>query len=359
MASSNEVIVAAAGSGKTCYLLEQALAGPTKRVLIVTYTNENLREINMRLWNAHGGYPANVETMTWFEFLLRECVKPYQTFKVGIAQIRSVNFISENPPYTARSDFDRYYLDSASNIYSDAVSDLACVLNSASGSKVIERLEAIYDKILVDEMQDLAGWDLEFLRLLLESSIQIVMVGDMRQAVYLTNRSNKNSQFRRAGLVNWIDARVSAGECRKIEQNQSHRCVQPICDFADSLYPNLPTTKSNNSVSTGHDGVFLVHESDADSYRRYFKPQELRWDKRTTKAGPGAKNFGQVKGLSFDRVLVFPTGPISDFLEDGTFLPEVSAAKFYVAVTRARQSVGIVVAKKTTQSGLSYWTPTS
>lgn len=357
MLLSNEVIVAAAGSGKTSYLLEQAFAEATKRVLIVTYTNENLREINMRLWNMHGGRPMNVETMTWFEFLLRECVKPYQTFKVGIAQIRSVNFISENPPYAARKDFNRYYLDNASNIYRDAVSDLACVLNSASGSKVIERLEAIYDKVLIDEMQDLAGWDLEFLILLLKSSIQVVMAGDIRQAVYLTNRSNKNSQFRGAGLLDWIHARVNAGECKKIEQNQSHRCVQPICDFADSIYPSLQATQSKNFRLTGHDGVFLVHESAVDAYRKCFEPQELRWDKRTSKAGPGSKNFGQVKGLSFDRVLIFPTKPISGFIDDGMALPEVSAAKFYVAVTRARQSVGIVATKWKSESNLSYWTP--
>lgn len=353
----DEAVIAAAGSGKTTYLLEQALTEPKKRVLLVTYTNENLREIDARLWEANKSHPTNVETMTLFEFLLRECVKPYQTYKAEIARIRSVNFISAKPPFMKRNDFEKYYLDSASNIYSDAVSDLAWVLNSVSGGKVIRRLEAIYDKVLIDEMQDLAGWDLEFLLLLLQSSIQVVMVGDLRQAIYLTNRSNKNSQFRGANLMNWIEARVLAEECTKVEHTQSFRCIQPICDFADSLYPALPVTKSENIQSTEHDGVFLVHEADVGAYRKYFEPQELRWDKRNKEAGPSAKNFGQVKGLTFSRVLIFPTGPISSFVEDGTVLPEVSAAKFYVAVTRARQSVGIVTPKNTTNSNLKFWAP--
>jgi superfamily I DNA/RNA helicase len=359
MASANEAVFASAGSGKTSYLLEHALSDPTKRVLLVTYTNENLREIDSRLWEAHKGQPTNVETMTLFEFLLRECVKPYQTLKAEIAQIRSVNFVTDNPPFSARSDFVRYYLDSANNIYSDAVSDLAWVLNSESGGKVIKRLEAIYDKLLIDELQDLAGWDLEFLILLLQSSIQVVMVGDLRQAVYSTNRSNKNSQFRGAKLQNWIDGRVTAGECAKIEHTHSYRCIQSICDFADSVYPKFPATNSKNTQSTDHDGVFLVHESDVDVYRESFKPQELRWDRRNKKAGLSAKNFGEVKGLAFPRVLIFPTAPILRFVEDGTTLQEVSAAKFYVAVTRARQSVAIVTNKTATKSSLSYWTPTA
>ncbi len=109
-------------------------------------------------------------------------------------------------------------------------------------------------------------------------------------------------------------------------------------------------------VENSHDGVFLVHESGVDAYRKGLEPQELGWDKRTKKAGPGSKNFGQVKGLSFDRVLVFPTEPIFGFIENGTVLSEVSAAKFYVAVTRARQSVGIVTNKRKSESNLSYWT---
>lgn len=357
MASTNEAVIAAAGSGKTYRLIAEALADLSQQVLIVTYTNENLREINTQLWGSTGGHPSNIDTMTLFEFLLRECVKPYQTFKTEIAHIRSVNFVSENPPFTARAEFAKYYLDSANNIYSDAVSDLACVINADSDGKVIQRLEGIYNKLLIDEMQDLAGWDLEFLQLLLKSSIQIVMVGDPRQAVYLTNRSNKNSQFRGANLINWIDARVNAGDCVKTEHSHSHRCIQAICDFADALFPNMPKTESRNVETTNHDGIFLVHESDIDAYRQAYAPQELRWDRRNKKAGPNAKNFGQVKGLSFPRVLIYPTVPITKLIEEGAALAEGSVSKFYVAITRARQSVAIVSKAKSTNSGLTYWSP--
>lgn len=357
MASNNEAVIAAAGSGKTSYLVKQALMNASSRVLIITYTNENLREINMRLWEAAAGQPSHVETMTLYEFLLRECVKPYQTFKTDIGRIRSVNFISVNPPFAKRSEFEQYYLDRNSNIYSDAVSDLACVLNTASGGEVISRLESIYDKILIDEVQDLAGWDLEFLAVLMNSSIEIVMVGDPRQAVYMTNRSSKYKQFRGANLIKWIDARVKTGQCVKCEHTHSHRCRQEICDFADSLYPELPPTRSENQSTTGHDGVFLVHSSNVELYRTRFAPQELRWDRKNTQASSAAKNFGQVKGMAFQRVLIFPTGPMMKFVEDGASLKDGAVAKFYVAITRARQSVAIVTSKRSTNSSLELWAP--
>src|SRR5689334_23030018 len=92
MPSANEVVIAAAGSGKTKRLIDEALADRSKRVLIVTYTRENLREIESRLWKAAGTEPHQVISMTWFEFLLREVVKPYQAYKTDILRIRSINF---------------------------------------------------------------------------------------------------------------------------------------------------------------------------------------------------------------------------------------------------------------------------
>lgn len=357
MASANEAIIAAAGSGKTEYILDAALADPSVRSLIVTYTNENLREIDSRLWRKVGGQPPNVAAMTWYEFLLRHGVKPYQSYRTSIGRIRSVNFTTDNPPFAKRKNFEAYYLDSTANVYRDAVSDLAFVLDGASGGKVINRLAGIYERIFVDEVQDLAGYDLEFLQLLLSSPIQVVMVGDPRQAVYLTNRSNKNSQFRGAKLVDWLQAREKAGLCVVRSIEVSHRCNQAICDFADGIYRAMPKTRSANFDQHEHTGIVLVHEDHIAAYCAAHGPQQLRWDRRAKRAGPTARNFGQVKGQSFDRVLIHPTSTITDFIENGAGLKDVTAAKFYVAVTRARHSVAVVTKKQTTSTSIPFWSP--
>lgn len=65
-------------------------------------------------------------------------------------------------------------------------------------------------------------------------------------------------------------------------------------------------------------------------------------------------NFGNCKGLGFDRILIYPTKPIMQYLKTGLLTKTVKekgkikeenaldTAKFYVALTRAGYSVAIV-----------------
>jgi ATP-dependent exoDNAse (exonuclease V) alpha subunit len=68
------------------------------------------------------------------------------------------------------------------------------------------------------------------------------------------------------------------------------------------------------------------------------------------------QNFKGVKGATFERVLLAPTTNIESFIKKGTHLEATAAAAFYVAVTRARQSLVIVV-DKPGASKLPIWTP--
>lgn len=52
---------------------------------------------------------------------------------------------------------------------------------------LLRRLECMYDEILIDEVQDLSGYDWEIIHALLNSQIDVRMVGDVRQAVLSTN----------------------------------------------------------------------------------------------------------------------------------------------------------------------------
>lgn len=62
--------------------------------------------------------------------------------------------------------------------------------------------------------------------------------------------------------------------------------------------------------------------------------------------------------MTCERVLIVPTNDITKFVQTGRHLGPVPAAKFYVAVTRAAQSVAIV-ADKPGNSLLPYWEPAS
>jgi ATP-dependent exoDNAse (exonuclease V) alpha subunit len=60
--------------------------------------------------------------------------------------------------------------------------------------------------------------------------------------------------------------------------------------------------------------------------------------------------------MTFERVLIIPTVPIAKFIASGAYLEANSACSFYVAVTRAKQSVAIVLDKAGTSS-LPFWKP--
>jgi DNA helicase-2/ATP-dependent DNA helicase PcrA len=96
---------------------------------------------------------------------------------------------------------------------------------------------------------------------------------------------------------------------------------------------------------TGHDGIFQVNENDFKEYIKEYRPVVLRHSVKAKTQGLEGFNFGSVKGLSFDRVMIFPTEDIKTFLRSGTVdkLAEGTRAKLYVAITRARFSVAFFV----------------
>ena len=68
-------------------------------------------------------------------------------------------------------------------------------------------------------------------------------------------------------------------------------------------------------------------------------------------------NFGKVKGLTVDNVLIFPTPKMTKFLENGHALEKEAAAKLYVGVTRAKFSVAFVLRKNAVSLDLRKWPP--
>lgn len=231
--------------------------------------------------------------------------------------------------------------------------DFIIEVNSISGGLVIERLQNIYDIIMVDEVQDLAGTDLDSLYLLLKSNICNIIVGDNRQATYFTNNSSKNKKYRGQSIFDLFSELQKEGLCSIDYKMDCFRCNQLICKIADSLYPDMPKTISKNDEKTGDDGVFYIQSSEVLEYVKKYSPVVLRYDKRT-KGIPESfspLNFGKSKGLTFDRVLIYPNGPINKFLKDdyeAVNKPKTKAG-IYVALTRARYSVTFV----TDQKGIS------
>ncbi len=343
---SNKVIIAAAGSGKTQRLVKEALKSSSGDVLITTFTDKNTEEIKSRIIAETHYIPTNITVMPWFSFLLKHGVRPYQSKVYADRRIDGLILMNQQSALrTKESNFCLHYLNSDGKIYSDKISKLVCKIDELTNGLVISRLSKIYSSIYIDEIQDLAGYDLEFIKLLLHSPINILLVGDHRQGTFTTNNSSKNKQYRQERINTYFSALHAAGfiEYDDTTLQTNYRCVPKICNFANSIFPEYTQCVSGNKTIVNHMGVYIVKDEDVDSYLDTFNPVQLRNSKATIVSSKcPVINFGASKGQSFDRVLIYPTNPIIKWILKGTELKPEARSKLYVAVTRARFSVAFV-----------------
>ncbi|WP_442598401.1 UvrD-helicase domain-containing protein [Parapusillimonas sp. JC17] len=70
----------------------------------------------------------------------------------------------------------------------------------------MRRLRQRFAHIIIDEIQDMAGYDLDLLELMLRSNVRVTFVGDHRQATFATNNAPKNKAFRGPAIINKFEA---------------------------------------------------------------------------------------------------------------------------------------------------------
>lgn len=356
MPSANRIVISAAGGGKTTRVVSQALDHKGGATALVTYTRNNVREIQLKAYERVRAIPAHVEVISWYSFLLRELARPYRR----VLHDRRIDGISwaegKSVPFIPAHKIAEHYFHDGTQIYSDKISKFICECESKSGGVIMRRLSQRFSHIIIDEVQDMAAYDLDVLELMLRSGIQITFVGDHRQATLATNHSPKHKPFAGPGIIKKFEIWKKAGLTSIDYERHTYRCNQAIADLADGFFPAEPQTVSLNETVTGHDGVFLVRTADVGEYVRRFSPQVLRYSVRTDCSPYSAMNFGESKGLTFARVLIYPHGPAKKWLASGNPTDvEKSATRMYVATTRARYSVAFVYDGKKCSVAATSW----
>lgn len=369
--NNNKLIIAAAGSGKTTYLINEAIKFPGEKVLITTYTEANEEEIRKKFIKKCKCVPGHVTIQTWFSFLLQHGVKPYQgTFNRLLFSLRINGMVLNTGqygfkyfskklnqwiPFKEDGEFLQHYFTGSMKILSDKLPKFVVKASAASDSEVINRISRIYQHIFVDEIQDLAGYDLDILSLLFQSSSNVILVGDPRQVTYLTHHENRYRKYKDGNIKDFITNECKAPIVCLIDEttlNCSHRNNKAICNFSSKLYFKedfIPIEPCNceecRNYNEANEGIHIVRPNDVENYLSVFKPIQLRWDIRNRDVHPGypVYNFGESKGKTFPRVLIYPTEDMEKWLyNNATNLAYSTKAKFYVAITRAKFSVGIV-----------------
>lgn len=365
-----KLILAAAGSGKTTYIVEDALK-QTGTVLLTTFTLANNRVIKEKIRKKRGCLPANITVMPWFTFLLRHGVKPYQgslNEELFDIQINGMELVSEQSGvkyknskgvkflYGETDDFMKCYFNKKMQIYSDKLSRFVCNANKSSGNRVIERISNLYKTIYIDEAQDLSGYDLEIVKLLFESHSNVVLVGDVRQCTYSTHWEQKYNKYKNGLIENFIVHEfkkkiLKTVEIDKITLGNSYRNNEEICAFASLLYPDEVVTHPHMSrvreMTGQHKGVYVIAGEDVEDYIEKVHPTILRHDIRVeVPQNADVYNMGIAKGMEFEDVLIYPTCDMQKWMLGKSGLKGYEKAKFYVAITRARHSVAIVMKNK-------------
>ena len=136
MSSKNTIRMSAAGAGKTWGICNDALsivseATYNKRVLITTYTNKGVDAIKNEIKKQNGGViHEKIVVKSWYQFLLSDLIRPYQTYIAGINEIRSYDFSKAYGFVNYKTVGSKpRYIDNNGMVLSNYASELAIQLN--------------------------------------------------------------------------------------------------------------------------------------------------------------------------------------------------------------------------------------
>lgn len=353
----NKAIIAVAGAGKTHDICEEVLGinAVQKKILITTFTNNGIKSIiNEYKKQNFGILSDNVVIKSWFSFMLSDLIKPYQrSLTNNEYAVKGYNFIEILPKfiYNLSRNNPKYYLDSNGNAYYKNASELALKCDEISNGSVVKRLEEIYSHIFIDEIQDVSVYDFSWIQKLCNSKINITMVGDYKQTIFSTNSKNIHNTKTGYNLLVGLAELEKLNKLKIHKSNKTRRFNNHIASFANKIFEQKEYDIESDIISDDKDGVFIITDADYSDYViEIGHIVFLRYDKRDSRIDTlqpaESYNFGDCKGMTFDRVAISTTTKtVKDYIIQNKKLADKTKAKYYIALTRARKSVIIVMDK--------------
>ena len=350
-----QIILAVAGAGKTYHICHSI--DPTKKNLILAYTNENIHNIENELCDAHKGVPELTTVMTFDSFVYRHLICPYEPsiaehfscpafISSGICTIdpppkqitNAKGRMVANPKYITKDKL-RHYITNQGQYYCATLSELVLQVKKGRDSLVkraAARLNLFYDYVLIDEFQDFREHDYELIMTLAKQLNSVMLVGDYYQhSVSATNNSGKPFKKRKGdvGYSEFISELQSEGfNVDTTTLSKSRRCSAEICDYVSKKLG------INISSQDEHDGSVIWADDLAVEILNNKQIVKLIF-KEADKYSFQALNWSYSKGDTVDAACVILTDRF-DRLDSEDFsiqgIPVSTINKLYVAMTRSR-----------------------
>lgn len=335
------LILAVAGSGKTRLILDELVA--ERSSLILTYTLENFRNIEARLREDHGGViPGHIEVRTYFSFLYFFCIRPYASYTLRDKGLR-FGTIPKSAQKVPKSSLERY-ITSKNYIYAARAADM--LGNYGLLELVRDRLSRHFDAVLVDEVQDFAAHDFNFLFELAKADVTMLCAGDYFQHTYDSSRDgNTGKSLYQNGPDAYAKKFTDTGfKFDDTSLSSSWRCSKEVCDYVSRMLGINVTShgKTEGTVQTVEDEAeILAIYNDANIVKLFYNNHH-KHDCRSN-------NWGNSKGIDrYGDVCVVLNNNSADLLAagKGSEISPTTKNKLYVACTRACGNLFLVEERK-------------
>jgi DNA helicase-2/ATP-dependent DNA helicase PcrA len=326
-----KVMFAVAGSGKTTHILNEL--NLTDKALLLTYTNSNFKNLQDGILRKWGHYPENIKVQTYFNFLYQFCYRPFLSYTI---KAKGINW-KPNPNLFAKNE--ARYIDDYKRLYSNRIAKLL------EERKVLERIKQrlvkYFDVLYIDEIQDFAGNDFNFLKQLTNAEIKMLFVGDFYQHTFDTSRDGSvNKNLHEDYAKYQLEFKNMGLEPDHTTLVKSHRCSPSICEFiATNIGIQIESHRIDNmliKIITDNTEALSVHQD--NSIVKLFYQEHYKYNCYS-------KNWGDCKGEDkYGDVCVVLNSKTWDHLQQSKLkeLPAQTRNKLYVACSRAKGNLILI-----------------
>lgn len=335
------LIHAVAGSGKTTTLIGKI--DPTKKNLVITYTSENQKHLKRKLIDKFGRIPENTHVFGVFEFLYQFCLIPY----LG-KRLNGINF-----NYEQKNFWDKTTIDNSKRVIVNQLSKSLINGNIVYDGKTykckvdyLNRMDKFFDSVYIDECQDFASDDFDWMMSLSQLEAEVLLVGDFYQKTFQTSSRGNKGKGTHTTYENWKSAIQKAGfEIDEYSLIKSYRCPKTICDYIKENFniqiegiEELSVQGTIQKLETQEEIESVMND---DGIMKLFYQNSKKYQCKSM-------NWGESKGTEYEKNCVVLNQSTYKYYKANTLnqLPEQTKAKLYVACTRTRKDLYFVEESK-------------